>query len=183
SLADLAHIVMMLEIEVVPPDTGRRLLGLLIDLHHTPVERVQLGPVLGDLYSNREGWVSRRDAHAAGWLSAGRARREASTVAYRVAVRRRLLDLMAATGDLAAAALDQAAAHVDTVMPDYTYLQQAHPTTFAHYLVSFVYPMTRDLDRLQAAFRRTNVSAAGGGSINGSRLPLDRQRLADLLGF
>lgn len=183
SLADLAHILMMIEIGVLPPETGRRLLALLIELHHTPVSDVQLDPVLGDVYSNREGWVSRRDADAAGWLSAGRARREASTTAYRLAVRTRLLELSRAQTDLIDAVLDQAHRHVDTVMPDYTYLQQAHPTTVAHYLVSFVYPMLRDLERLEGCFRRTNMSPGGGGSTNGSRLPLDRQRLADLLGF
>ena len=183
SLVDLAHVVMLIEVGVLPRDAGQRLLALLLDLHHTPVTEVTLDPVLGDLYSNREGWVSKRDAAIAGWLSAGRARREASTTAYRLALRRRLLDLSGAMTDLATAVLDQATAHVDTVMPDYTYLQQAHPTTVAHYLVSFVYPMLRDVDRIEACFRRTNVSPGGGGSTNGSRLPLDRRRLMDLLGF
>jgi argininosuccinate lyase len=68
-------------------------------------------------------------------------------------------------------------------MPDYTYLQHAQPTTLAHYLLSFVYPLLRDLDRLQGCFLRTNRSPAGIGSINGSRLPVDRRRLAELLGF
>jgi argininosuccinate lyase len=183
SLADLAHIIMLREVGVLPEDVGRRLLRLLLELHAIPVEGVELDPVLGDLYCNREGWVSRHDAEAAGWLSAGRARREASTVAYRLAVRRRLLELAEGMTDLAGAVLDQAAAHVETLMPDYTYLQQAHPTTLGHYLLSFVYPMLRDLERLQACFQRTNASPGGGGSINGSRLPLDRQRLADLVGF
>jgi argininosuccinate lyase len=68
-------------------------------------------------------------------------------------------------------------------MPDYTYLQTAHPTTLAHYLLTFVQPMTRDLARLRSLFERTNLSPAGSGSTNGSRLPLDRNRLAELLGF
>jgi argininosuccinate lyase len=65
----------------------------------------------------------------------------------------------------------------------YTYLQTAHPTTLAHYLLTFVQPMTRDLARLRDVFERTNLSPAGSGSTNGSRLPLDRVRLAELLGF
>src|SRR5215468_4273386 len=105
SLADLAHIVMLIEVGVIPAETGRRLLGVLLELHDTPVENVQLDPVLGDLYSNRESWVSRRDAAAAGWLSAGRARREASTTAYRIALRRRLLDLSEAMAELVGAVL------------------------------------------------------------------------------
>jgi argininosuccinate lyase len=183
SLADLAHMVMLIEVGVLPTDTGRRLLGLLLELHATPVGDVQLDPGLGDVYSNREGWVSRRDASAAGWLSAGRARREATTTAYRIAVRTRLLGLTQAMTDLIDAVLDQTEANVGTVMPDYTYLQQAHPTTVAHYLVSFAYPMLRDVERIEACFRHTNMSPGGGGSTNGSRLPLDRDRLMSLLGF
>ena len=142
--------VMLMEVGVLPTATGRRLLGLLLELHATPVGDVQLDPALGDVYSNREGWVSRRDASAAGWLSAGRARREATTTAYRIAVRARLLGLTQAMTDLIDAVLDQAEAHIGTVMPDYTYLQQAHPTTVAHYLVSFAYPMLRDVERIEA---------------------------------
>ncbi len=183
SHADLAHIAMLVEVGILPGDVGSRLLGLLIELHDTPVTDVALDPVLGDLYSNREGWVSRRDSAAAGWLSAGRARREASTIAYRLALRRRLLHLTDAMTDLIEALVDQATRHVETVMPDYTYLQQAHPTTVGHYLVSFAYPMLRDVERLEACFRHANMSAGGGGSTNGSRLPLDRRRLMDLLGF
>jgi argininosuccinate lyase len=68
-------------------------------------------------------------------------------------------------------------------MPDYTYLQQAQPTTLGHYLLGFVYPMLRDAERLRACFQRINLSPGGIASVNGSRLPLDRNRLADLLGF
>src|SRR5262245_16953252 len=168
SLADLAHIIMMIEAGILPAEPGRRLLGLLLELHDTPVSEVQLNPGLGDLYSNREGWVSRRNASAAGWLWAGRARREASTTAYRLAVRRRRLELPRAMTALVVAVLDQPHRHIDTVMPDYTYLQQAHPTPVGHYLVSFAYPMVRDLERLEACFRRTNVTPGGGGSTNGS---------------
>jgi argininosuccinate lyase len=68
-------------------------------------------------------------------------------------------------------------------MPDYTYLQAAQPTTFGHYLLGFVYPLLRDLDRLKGLYPRINRSPAGCGSSNGSRLPQDRERLAALLGF
>src|SRR5436190_21340356 len=68
-------------------------------------------------------------------------------------------------------------------MADYTYLQPAQSTTFGHYLLGFAYPLLRDLERLQALFNRTNQSPAGCGSVNGSRLPQNRNRLAELLGF
>jgi argininosuccinate lyase len=182
-LADLAHVVTLVEDKVIPPAAGGRLLAHLLDLQQAPLADLRVDPALGDLYSNREHWVSARDPEAGGWLSAGRARREATTVGYRIAVRRRLLALAGAVADAARAALDQAERHVDTLMPDYTYLQQAHPTTLGHYLTSFVYPMRRDLERLQGCYARANTGAGGVGSINGSRLPLDRDRLAEALGF
>ena len=119
----------------------------------------------------------------AGWLSAGRARREATTIAYRLAVRERLLVLSAALEECCAAALDLAKDHRATLFPDYTYLQPAQPTTFGHYALTFVQPLLRDLERTRTAFERNNVSPAGSGSVNGSRLPLDRARLAERLGF
>ena len=69
------------------------------------------------------------------------------------------------------------------LLPDYTYLQAAQPTTFGHYLLGFAYPTLRDLDRIRALYGRVNQSPAGCGSTNGSRLPQDRERLRELLGF
>ncbi|MBI4314431.1 MAG: argininosuccinate lyase [Chloroflexi bacterium] len=182
SLADLAHVIMLVETDIIPREAGGELLAALLTLHPAPPLEFALDPARGDLFSNREAYL-RMLTPAVGWLSAGRARREATTIGYRLAVRERLLVAAAALGDCAAAALDLAEKHRATLFPDYTYLQPAQPTTFGHYLLTFAYPLLRDLDRARAAFARTNVSPAGSGSVNGSRLPLDRARLAELLGF
>jgi argininosuccinate lyase len=68
-------------------------------------------------------------------------------------------------------------------MPDYTYLQPAQPTTAGHWALSFAYPALRDVERLRGDFDWVNHSPAGAGGVNGSRFPLDRERLAELLGF
>jgi argininosuccinate lyase len=182
SLADIAHVVGLIEANLIPREAGGELLSALLVIHPSPPLDFALDPARGDLYSNREAYL-RMLAAPVGWLSAGRARREATTIGYRLAVRTRLLKLAAALGDCAAAAVELAAAHRTALFPDYTYLQPAQPTTFGHYLLTFVYPLVRDLDRARAAFARTNVSPAGSGGVNGSRLPLDRARLAELLGF
>lgn len=183
SLSDLAHVLMLMDVGVVPDDAGAELLRYLLELHDVPLEDFPLNPTLEDVYSNREAWVKARDEAVAGWMGAGRPRREPATVAYRIAVRDRQLELAAETIAAAEALVAQAERHVTSVMPDYTYLQPATPTSLAHYLLSFAYPLLRDLDRLREAFARNNRCPGGIGNINGSRLPLDRARLAELLAF
>lgn len=183
SLADLAHAVMLVETGLIPAEAGARLLAVLLEMHTIPPAEFPFDPVRGDAYNNREYVLRQRAPEVAGWLQAGRPRREVSTLAYLLAVRERVLALAGALLDLMAVLLDLAETHLHTLLPDYTYLQTAHPTTLAHYLLTFVQPITRDLARLRGVFERTNLSPAGAGSTNGSRLPLDRARLAELLGF
>ncbi|MEW5960750.1 MAG: argininosuccinate lyase [Chloroflexota bacterium] len=183
SLADLAQAVMLLEVGLMSPAAGAGLLAALLELHAIPADQFPFDPLYGDAYTNRAHKLRQQAPAAAGWLQAGRPRREATTLAYLLAVRERLLALTGALLDLMQTLLNLAEAHRQTLMPDYTYLQTAQPTTLAHYLLTFVQPMTRDLARLRGVFERVNLSPAGAGSTNGSRLPLDRPRLAELLGF
>jgi argininosuccinate lyase len=181
TLADVAHIIHVAEQNVMPREIARTLLAALLELNQDA--NFVYDPQHGDAFTNREHWLRAHAPAVAGYLATGRARREATTVAFRLRVRRDLLVLMRALGDAQQAMLDLAARHVTTVMPDYTYLQQAHPTTFAHYLLTFVYPLRRDFVRLRDTFVLINQSPAGIGSTNGSRLPLARERMAALLGF
>src|SRR5262249_33226 len=157
------------------------LLSALLALHTSPPDFTPI-PELGDLYTNREAWLA---AHtpASCWLGAGRARRESTTTGYRIAVRSRLLAFAHPLIQVGTALIERADEYQAALMADYTYLQPAQPTTFGHYLLGFAYPLLRDLDRLQALYARTNLSPAGCGSVNGSRIPQDRRRLAELLGF
>jgi argininosuccinate lyase len=179
-LADLAHTVMLIEEGIAPLEPGSALLTALLTLHDGP--ELTLDPGLGDLYTNREAWLAARTT-AVGWLGAGRARREATTIAWHLAVRDRLLRLNGALEACGRALTQRAAEMRDVLAPDYTYLQAGQPSTFGHYLLAFAFPITRDLDRLQSLFARVDQSPAGCGSANGSALPQDRHRLCALLGF
>ena len=117
------------------------------------------------------------------WLTAGRARREALRVAYRLVLRERLLDGADATADVIAALGDRAEELADAVCPDYSYLQPAQVTSFGHYLLSFAGPHLRNLERFRAAYKRVNRSPAGVGPVAGSRFRFDRTRSAHRLGF
>ncbi len=183
SLADLAHVVMLIEVGIVPTPAGAELLSALLAMYAIPPADFPFDPLHGDAYTNREYYLRGQAPAVVGWLKTGRPRREASTIAYLLAVRQRLLTLTGALVKLVQATLDLAQANLTTTMPDYTYLQPAQPTTLAHYLLTFGQAMIRDLTRLQNVFQHVNCSPAGSGSVNGSRLSMDRGRLAKLLGF
>ena len=177
-LADLAHV---LALDAIPDGDRRALLGALIDLLDGDLGGVDSR--YGDLVNVRERALEQRIGSAAGWLNAGRTRREAGRIAFRIALRERVLDLTAAVVRFAAGLVDAAARERDTPMPDYTYLQAAQPTTAGHWLLSFAYPALRDVERLRGDLAWVNRSPAGSGGVNGSRFELDRERLAALLGF
>ncbi len=181
SLADMAHTVMLIETGVIPPAEGASLLSALLALDEYPADFIPI-PESGDLYTNREAWLATKTP-TVGWLGAGRARRESTTTGYRITVRSYLLAFVDALINAGTALLERTDEYRSTLMADYTYLQPAQPTTFGHYLLGFAYPLLRDLERLQALYTRTNQSPAGCGSVNGSRLPQDRNLLAELLGF
>ena len=69
------------------------------------------------------------------------------------------------------------------IIPGYTHLQRAQPVYFAHHLLAYVEMLERDYQRLKDCFRRVNVCPLGSGAIAGTTLPLDREMVAQLLGF
>jgi len=183
SLADLAHVIMLIEIDLIPQDARVALLSALFKMHNIPAENIDFKNELVDVYTNRVEMLIQRTPETAGWLQAGRPRREVSTLAYLIVTRTELLEVIKHVLKLMETLLELCEDHVSTLLPDYTYLQRAHPTTLAHYVLTFVQHMARDLDRMKSAYKRINKSPACTGSTNGSRLPIDRELVAELLGF
>ncbi len=183
NLADLAHVVDLHERGVIPLPAARRLVGVLLRAVETPAEAFPYDPRHGEPYNSRERAFAAEIGDDAGWLHAGRPRREAVRIALRLHVRNVLEEVITAAAELAGHLADLASRTTDAWLPDQTYLQHAQPSTFGHYLISFAYPVLRDADRLVDAFEWVNSSPGGAGCVNGSRLQANRDRVAELLGF
>ncbi|MGD0945898.1 MAG: lyase family protein [Candidatus Binatia bacterium] len=181
--ADLAHTVMLMEAGLIPQPAGVRLLHELVALHDLGIGGIALEAKWGDIYNNRDAELQRRLGDGAGWLHVGRARREALNLGWLLHVRNachRLLGVALAFVETLTRLAEQ---HTETVMPDFTYLQHAQPTTLGHFVLGFAYPVVRDVERLLREVVFFNRSPAGSASTNGSRLPLNRDRIRALLGF
>jgi argininosuccinate lyase len=183
SLADIAHAVALVEGGDLASEDGTALLRGLLELHAIPGGEFPWDPSLGDAFNAREAELERRVGRAAaGWLSAGRPRREAFRVALRLTARAGVLELHDALVEQASALVRQASATRAALATDYTYLQPAQPTTVGHLLLSYAYPALRDAERARGSHAALGTSVAGAGGSAGSRWSIDRMRLAELLG-
>jgi len=124
--------------------------------------------------------VAGRDASR---LHTGRSRQDIGSTFRRLASREALLDAYESLISPRAALLDLAEQHIDTIIPAYTHGVQAQPTSLAHYLLAFASALERDAVRLEETFGRLNLSPLGAAALGTSGFPLDRPRLAVLLGF
>jgi argininosuccinate lyase len=183
STADLAHAVALVEGgDLAGEDAGALLRGLL-ELDAIPANEFPWDPSLGDAFNSREAELERRVGRsAAGWLSAGRPRREAFRVGLRLTARAGMRELHDALAGQAAALAAHARETKTALATDYTYLQPAQPTTLGHLLLAYAYPALRDADRARDVHASLGASVAGAGGSAGSRWDLDRDRLAELLG-
>ncbi len=116
-------------------------------------------------------------------IHAGRSRQDMYATFRTAKVRNQLLDYADALLALRARTLKVAAAHVNTYVPAYTNGVQAQPISYAHYLLAFDASFVRDAQRLREAYARINRSAMGTAVLANSSWPLNRPRLAELLGF
>lgn len=183
NLADIAHVLDLSRRGLLPAEAERALLSILLEVSEIDAEDFPYDPHLGEPYNSREHYFVERLGDTAGWLHAGRPRREAARIALRLRLRQQLVDLVIDVVGFADQICTLALEHADTLMADQTYLQQAQPSTFGHYLLSFAHPALRDAERLLAELVQVNASPGGAGCVNGTRLQDDRGYLADLLGF
>jgi argininosuccinate lyase len=119
----------------------------------------------------------------AGWLHVGRSRNDEVATCIRMALRDKLLLLTDAVLSLQSTLLKLAAANQTTLMPGFTHLQHAQPTTLGHHLLAHYDALERDLARLGDCYARTNQSPLGAAAFASTGWPLDRDVTASALGF
>ena len=183
NLADLAHVLDLHGRAVIPPRAAARLAQVLLEASSTAPEDFPYDPAFGEPYNSREKYFTSQIGNDAGWLHAGRPRREAVRISLRLHLRKQIAELIGDAAVLAETLATVAGEHSRSWMPDQTYLQHAQPSTFGHYLLSFAYPVLRDARRFIGALDWVNTSPGGAGCVNGSRLLPDRDPIARMLGF
>lgn len=180
---NMAHVVMLYEQKIISGPEATGILRALRQLDAS-ADGLSYDPAKGDLFFNVEAYViEHAGPDIGGKLHIGRSRIDLIAALMRLKVRTNLTRLLPLVLKLQNVLLSRARETVDVVMPSYTHMQPAQVTTFAHYLLGFHDALTRDLQRLTNAFESTNLSPLGAAAASGTSWPLDRGRIADLLGF
>ncbi|MGB5057648.1 MAG: argininosuccinate lyase [Candidatus Promineifilaceae bacterium] len=118
-----------------------------------------------------------------GKLHTGRSRNDQVATDFRLWTMEAIDQIRVYLADLQQALLDSAAADLTTPMPGYTHLQHAQPITWGHWALSHFWPLQRDQERWAQAQARTAVLPLGSAALAGTAFPVDRQALAEALGF
>ncbi len=175
-----AHVAMMMEQKIIEWADGIKLLQALSELK----SKIKLKSSLEDVHVTVEDEVVKKvGPEIGGNLHIAKSRNDQVSTAIRMELRESLVDLMISVVRLQEALTKLAEKHVRTVVPGYTHLQPAQPVTFAHYLLSYVDMLERNLHRLEEAYQRVNLCPMGAGALATSSFPINRERVAELLGF
>ena len=134
---------------------------------HTAVER-RLIELVGDV---------------GGKLHTGRSRNDQVATDFRLWSMRACDSLTSDIRQLQSALIAKAEDHIETPMPGFTHTQPAQPISAAHWLMSFFWMLDRDCDRLSAARERMAECPLGSGALAGNPFAIDRQAIAQRLGF
>jgi argininosuccinate lyase len=174
-----AHIVMLMEQKIIQQQDGAKILKALSKLPNT-----KLDPAAEDIHmAVEEAVLKETGPEVGGNLHIAKSRNDQVTTAIRMQLRNELVELMLKVLEMQESLLDTASKHLDTLILEYTHLQPAQPVTFAHYLLSHVQGLERDLERLRGAYERVNLCPLGAGALATTSFPINRKRTAELLGF
>ncbi len=138
---------------------------------------------LEDVHLNIEARLTQLVGDAGKRLHTGRSRNDQVATDVRLWLRDEIDTLAPLLRDMQTALIDVAEKNVETILPGFTHMQVAQPVSFAHHLLAYVEMFARDAERLADVRRRVNRLPLGAAALAGTSYPLDRERVAKMLGF
>lgn len=183
-LGSMAHITMLQSIGLLTADELTQLLSALRDiLSGIRKGEFRIEEGVEDVHSQVELMLTRSLGDTGKKIHSGRSRNDQVLVDLKLFVRRQLKAIAEDTKALFDELQRQSERYKDVLMPGYTHLQVAMPSSFGLWFGAYAESLVDDMVFLQAAFRITNRNPLGSAAGYGSSFPLDRQMTTDLLGF
>ncbi|NLS08154.1 argininosuccinate lyase [Rhizobium sp. P32RR-XVIII] len=182
---DRAHLVMLVETGILDPELAGKIARALvaIDKEIDPSALVYSGEVEDFFFLIEKELKARIGVDIAGRLHTARSRNDIDHTLFKLGLKEKIDALMEKARKLLAAMIDAADRQKSTLIVAYTHGQPAQPTTFGHYLSAAIEILIRDMERFAEARKIVDLSPMGAAAITTSGFPIDRARVAHLLGF
>ncbi|MBQ4160191.1 MAG: argininosuccinate lyase [Clostridia bacterium] len=183
-LGSIAHATMLGKQEIIPQADADLIVKTLGEI----LEDIEAGKVeflidAEDIHMNIEKILTERIGDAGKRLHTGRSRNDQVALDIRMYIRDEIDEISDMLKKLMHTLLSLAEENTDTIMPGYTHLQKAQPITLAHHVMAYFEMLKRDLERLADTKKRVNIMPLGSGALAATTYPLDREFVAQQLGF
>ncbi len=180
----IAHATMLGKQGIIEEHESEKIIdGLKTILRDIEAGTAELTEDSEDIHMNVERLLTERIGDTGKRLHTGRSRNDQVAVDFRLFVKDQIPSIVKNILDLQDVLVKKARENVDTVMPGYTHMQRAQPTTFAHVLMAYANMFRRDVTRLEDCRERLDESPLGAGALATSTYDVDRFETAKLLGF
>ena len=183
-LGSMAHVTMLHSINLIADNELQPLLNELRHIYHTTQNgQFVIEDGIEDVHSQVELMLTRKLGDMGKKIHSGRSRNDQVLVDLKLYTRHKLQQVIEAVKQLFDELQKQSERYKHIIMPGYTHLQVAMPSSFGLWLGAYAESLADDMLYLEAAWRLTNRNPLGSAAGYGSSFPLDRQMTTTLLGF
>lgn len=183
-MGSIAHVRMLAKVSVITKEESEQIIQGLEEIGgEIKANKLEWSTALEDVHMNIETALVQKIGDVGKKLHTGRSRNDQIATDIRLYLRNEIELISVKLDELIEALLNVAAEHYDTIMPGFTHLQSAQPVTFGHHMLAWTEMLLRDKSRLQDCQTRLNVLPLGSAALAGTSYPIDREYVAELLGF
>ena len=180
----MAHAAMLGRQGIIEPHEAEKIIeGLQAILADIEAGQVEFSLDNEDIHMNIEAELTSRIGDTGKRLHTARSRNDQVAVDFRLYVKKEIPKIIDMVLALEGVLVKKAEETLDAVMPGYTHLQRAQPTTLAHYMMAYANMLRRDVTRLEDCLERMDECPLGAGALATSTYPVDRFQTAQALGF
>ena len=183
-LGSMAHITMLQSIDLLTEEELKVLLAELKKIYHqADMGEFEIEEGVEDVHSQVEMILTRKLGDIGKKIHSGRSRNDQVLVDLKLFIRDQIKDIAGLVKNLFDELITQSERYKHVLMPGYTHLQVAMPSSFGLWFGAYAEGLVDDMQYLQAAWKVTNRNPLGSAAGYGSSFPLNRQMTTDLLGF
>ncbi len=180
----IAHARMLAKQNIITDEEAQTIVSglesILVDIE---AGNFEFSVSLEDIHMNIEAQLIERIGSVGGKLHTARSRNDQVALDIRLYLRDELQTVQVYLDKLQESLLDQAEANLSVIMPGYTHLQTAQPVLFSHHMLAYYEMLRRDAGRFADLCKRLNLLPLGAGALAGTTFPIDREFVAEQLGF